>query len=181
MNPNPSKHCLPIALDDDHAMERYVRDKWEKKSFMETTSVNNNDIQTGITQPVEDSSMSITSLQQKGDSSTSISTTDMSTPSLSSTNSSLLSSPTMQFAGRVATETSNSVNPFLKNNLYNPFATISSFSNPVTPPSNNPFTQQQHFVQSPFDISYNTSGNSYFSQNNTSNNNTGSRHNPFYQ
>lgn len=106
-------------------MERYVRDKWEKRSFV------NNDIQIDASQNLQDSSMRITSLQQKGDSSTSISTADMTTPSLSSTNSSLISSPTMQFAGRVATETSSTgSNPFIKNNSYNPFASISTFNNP---------------------------------------------------
>jgi hypothetical protein len=111
-------------------MERYVRDKWEKRSFMEAPCVNNN-LQPGTTQPLEDSSMSITSLQQRGNSSTSISTAD--TPSLSSTNSSLLSSPTMQFAGRVVMDSSNSSsssNPFLKSTSYNPFASISSFNTP---------------------------------------------------
>jgi len=33
-NPHPEKHPLPLA-DDDHGMERYIRNKWEKKSFMD--------------------------------------------------------------------------------------------------------------------------------------------------
>ncbi|CAM0139826.1 unnamed protein product [Umbelopsis sp. WA50703] len=34
-NPYPEKHPLPLA-DDDHGMERYIRNKWEKKAFMES-------------------------------------------------------------------------------------------------------------------------------------------------
>ncbi|KAI9285392.1 hypothetical protein BC943DRAFT_306363 [Umbelopsis sp. AD052] len=33
-NPHPERHPLPLA-DDDHGMERYIRNKWEKKSFMD--------------------------------------------------------------------------------------------------------------------------------------------------
>ncbi|KAJ2958799.1 hypothetical protein NQZ79_g5663 [Umbelopsis isabellina] len=34
-NPHPEKHPLPLA-DDDHGMERYIRNKWEKKTFMDS-------------------------------------------------------------------------------------------------------------------------------------------------
>ncbi|KAI8372983.1 uncharacterized protein BYT42DRAFT_578779 [Radiomyces spectabilis] len=33
INPHPERHPLPLALDDDFAMERYIRSKWEKRSF----------------------------------------------------------------------------------------------------------------------------------------------------
>lgn len=26
-------HCLPLALDDDFAFEKYIRDKWEKRLY----------------------------------------------------------------------------------------------------------------------------------------------------
>ncbi|KAL1924181.1 uncharacterized protein VTP21DRAFT_7216 [Calcarisporiella thermophila] len=34
-NPHPERHPLPLAEDDSSAMERYIRNKWEKKLFME--------------------------------------------------------------------------------------------------------------------------------------------------
>lgn len=96
-------------------MEKYIRDKWEKKSFQEKAI---NESMSSIKQEEN----SITSLQQLGDSTTSIGT-DFNTPSLSSTTSSLLSSPTMQLAGRVTTiDTQSSA---LKN-TYNPFLSLPS-------------------------------------------------------
>ncbi|KAG2237818.1 hypothetical protein INT48_002119, partial [Thamnidium elegans] len=138
INSNPQKHPLPIALDDDHAMERYIRDKWEKKSFKEKViSISS----------IKQEENSITSLQQLGESTTSIGTD---APSLSSTTSSILSSPTMQLAGRVTMD-----NTGLKN-TYNPFLSLPSSFTTVAPVSNNnPFLQQQQLVQSPFDINYN--------------------------
>ncbi|KAI9358076.1 hypothetical protein BD770DRAFT_83887 [Pilaira anomala] len=177
INTNPQKHPLPITLDDDHAMERYIRDKWERKLFKEIP----------LTPPKEDKNH-ITDLQQLGGSSTSIST-----PSISSTISSLPSSPTMQLAGRAATiDTIYSLAP-TKNTAhsYNPFVTLpvsstfSSVPSAVTNNNNNPFLQQQQqqqqqqqIVQSPFDISYNTT--SYFNTT-PSHQNTNSSHNPFCQ
>ncbi|ORZ20492.1 hypothetical protein BCR42DRAFT_408895 [Absidia repens] len=35
VNPNPSKYPLPLADDEGHAMEKYIRNKWEKRAFME--------------------------------------------------------------------------------------------------------------------------------------------------
>ncbi|KAI9473921.1 MAG: hypothetical protein EXX96DRAFT_508852 [Benjaminiella poitrasii] len=34
INPNPGSHPRPLAADDEHAMEKYIRAKWEKRSFM---------------------------------------------------------------------------------------------------------------------------------------------------
>ncbi|KAI9268581.1 hypothetical protein EDC94DRAFT_600616 [Helicostylum pulchrum] len=165
INSNPQKHPLPIALDDDHAMERYIRDKWEKKSFKEKAI---NESMSSIKQEEN----SITSLQQLGDSTTSIGT-DFNTPSLSSTTSSLLSSPTMQLAGRVTMDTQSST----LTNTYNPFLSLPSSFTTVAPVSNNnPFLQQQQLVQSPFDINYNV--NTYF---HTSHRNSNNSHNPFCQ
>ncbi|CEP13647.1 hypothetical protein [Parasitella parasitica] len=95
INPNSSSN-LPIALDDDHVMERYIRDKWERKRF---AACNSNHSTPAASQE------------------------DLCLPSSpSSTNSSLVSSPLSHqqqhvFAGRhVAVESSG--NPF----LVNPFA-----------------------------------------------------------
>lgn len=91
-------------------MERYIRDKWERKLFKEIPPT-----------PPKEEKNHITDLQQLGGSSTSIST-----PSISSTTSSLPSSPTMQLAGRAATiDTIYSLAP-TKNTAhsYNPFVTL---------------------------------------------------------
>ncbi|CAO3620309.1 unnamed protein product [Cunninghamella echinulata] len=36
VNPNPSKYPLPLADDEGPAMEKYIRNKWEKRAFMES-------------------------------------------------------------------------------------------------------------------------------------------------
>ncbi|KAI8390278.1 hypothetical protein BD560DRAFT_380506 [Blakeslea trispora] len=33
INPNPANHPLPITQEDDHAIEKYIRTKWEKRAF----------------------------------------------------------------------------------------------------------------------------------------------------
>ncbi|KAI7907557.1 uncharacterized protein BX663DRAFT_491285 [Cokeromyces recurvatus] len=38
INPNPGNHPRPLATDDEHAMEKYIRAKWEKRSFMSVSS-----------------------------------------------------------------------------------------------------------------------------------------------
>ncbi|KAL7329553.1 Protein gts1 [Mucor circinelloides] len=99
INPNASSN-LPIALDDDHVMEKYIRDKWERKRF------------------------AIHSDSSSAHSTPAASQEDLvlfPTPSLSSTNSSLVSSPIPQqqdvFAGRhvtaVVEPSPSSYNPFL--------------------------------------------------------------------
>ncbi|KAF7725700.1 hypothetical protein EC973_009417 [Apophysomyces ossiformis] len=35
VNPHPEKHPLPLEVDDEHAIEKYVRNKWEKRMFTE--------------------------------------------------------------------------------------------------------------------------------------------------
>ncbi|KAI8067481.1 hypothetical protein BC940DRAFT_300852 [Gongronella butleri] len=35
VNPNPSKHPLPLADDEGHGMEKYIREKWEKRAYMD--------------------------------------------------------------------------------------------------------------------------------------------------
>ncbi|KAI8359087.1 hypothetical protein EDC96DRAFT_514138 [Choanephora cucurbitarum] len=34
VNPNPANHPLPITHEDDHAIEKYIRAKWEKRAFV---------------------------------------------------------------------------------------------------------------------------------------------------
>ncbi|KAL9551424.1 hypothetical protein MBANPS3_004268 [Mucor bainieri] len=34
VNPNPGNNPRPLAQDDEHAMERYIRAKWEKRAFL---------------------------------------------------------------------------------------------------------------------------------------------------
>ncbi|CAO3622933.1 unnamed protein product [Mucor fragilis] len=34
INPNPGNNPRPLAQDDEHAMERYIRAKWEKRAFL---------------------------------------------------------------------------------------------------------------------------------------------------
>jgi hypothetical protein len=127
-------------------MERYVRDKWERKLFKEesvTEFLSSSTTDSGLkrqqsqnfiqqAQPPHQrqnstcTTMSITSLQQVGDSTTSIAITDLYTPSLSSaSSSSVISSPTIQpLAGRVVAATSSGSptttttnNPFLVNKI----------------------------------------------------------------
>lgn len=109
-------------------MERYIRDKWEKKLFQEEEPV--------VT-------ANITELQQIGDSNLSLATTTstttsiteqqiMHTPSLSSASSGSLSSPSIsqQLAGRVSP---SSTNPFVMQSTspYNPFSSSSTSSGKV--------------------------------------------------
>ncbi|KAL0135313.1 hypothetical protein V8B55DRAFT_1555852 [Mucor lusitanicus] len=104
INPNASSN-LPIALDDDHVMEKYVRDKWERKCFGGSSS-SNHSTPAAAAASQEDLVL-------------------LPTPSLSSTNSSLVSSPIPQqqqpvFAGRHAAATAmepSSYNPFLSADL----------------------------------------------------------------
>lgn len=172
INTNPQKHPLPIALDDDHAMEKYIRDKWEKKLFQEEQ----------VPVVTTSNTTKITELQQIGDSNLSLASTATSstsysqfeqqimhtTPSLSSESSGSLSSPSTfsPLAGRVSppsTLTSTSTNPFMmqpSTSPYNPFSSSSTSS--VTPSSysssnNNPFLTNQPLQQSPFEFHENTS------------------------
>ncbi|KAI8332434.1 hypothetical protein BC941DRAFT_402556 [Chlamydoabsidia padenii] len=39
VNPNPGKYPLPLADDEGHAMEKYIRNKWEKRAFMEKATL----------------------------------------------------------------------------------------------------------------------------------------------
>ncbi|KAG0739693.1 hypothetical protein G6F57_008433 [Rhizopus arrhizus] len=43
---NPSNHSMPIASDDDHSLEKYIRAKWEKRLFMTPKKVTSAMIQT---------------------------------------------------------------------------------------------------------------------------------------
>ncbi|KAF1805820.1 hypothetical protein FB192DRAFT_1067567 [Mucor lusitanicus] len=38
VNPNPGNNPRPLAQDDEHAMERYIRAKWEKRAFLAENS-----------------------------------------------------------------------------------------------------------------------------------------------
>ncbi|KAI8065195.1 hypothetical protein BC940DRAFT_334861 [Gongronella butleri] len=39
INPHPDQHPLPINVDDEMAMEHFIRQKWEKRSFEASTQV----------------------------------------------------------------------------------------------------------------------------------------------
>ncbi|ORE04036.1 ArfGap-domain-containing protein [Rhizopus microsporus var. microsporus] len=90
-------HHLPLDMDDDFIMEKYIRDKWEKRIYEEKNPLTIDTHQEVL----------------------------FPTPSTSSTNSSVMSSP-KQLAGRVPSYDTNpflnkpNTNPFLIKS-YNPF------------------------------------------------------------
>ncbi|KAK4518361.1 uncharacterized protein ATC70_001714 [Mucor velutinosus] len=147
INPDASSN-MPIALDDDHAMEKYIRDKWERRCFATPSNSSSNHSTPAALQ--EDLVL-------------------LPTPSLSSTSSSLVSSPITQqqqqqqqqhvFAGQhvaAASEPSpSSYNPFLSadNLQVTQTQTLQHHHKHVistTALTTNPFLQQQQQLSTPF-------------------------------
>ncbi|GAN05333.1 hypothetical protein MAM1_0088d04803 [Mucor ambiguus] len=142
INPNASSN-LPIALDDDHVMEKYIRDKWERKIFASNSSSNHS------TPAASQEDLVL-----------------LPTPSLSSTSSSLVSSPIPQqhvFAGRNVAEAiePSSYNPFLSADHFQVTQTqaqphhhhkhvISTTPFSAAALTTNPFLQQQQKLGMPF-------------------------------
>ncbi|CAO3688113.1 unnamed protein product [Rhizopus stolonifer] len=92
-----SNSCLPLALDDNFAMEKYIRDKWERRLF----------------QKLEIDTRQETLVPTPTSSSTTTTSSALSSPRFIS----FTSSPNGSLAGRASL---NENNPFLKQNT-NPF------------------------------------------------------------
>ncbi|KAI8097389.1 uncharacterized protein BX664DRAFT_326260 [Halteromyces radiatus] len=74
VNPNPTKYPLPLADDEGHAMEKYIRNKWEKRAFMENPTMTSSlALTNGIQQqqkhrnvPIRSSSVPVISKENDG-------------------------------------------------------------------------------------------------------------------